>query len=95
MYKITLPLLAPTIAVLFILRVGNVLDAGFDQIFNMYSAAVYETGDIIDTYVYRVGLGDMKYDMATAVGLFKNAIGFVLVIITNFVSKKLSGSGVW
>ena len=95
MFKITLPLLAPTIAVLFILRVGNVLDAGFDQIFNMYSAAVYETGDIIDTYVYRVGMGDMKYDMATAVGLFKNAIGFVLVIITNFVSKKLSGSGVW
>lgn len=95
MFKITLPLLAPTIAVLFILRVGSVLDAGFDQVFNMYSAAVYETGDIIDTYVYRVGLGDMKYDVATAVGLFKNAIGFVLVVITNFVSKKLSGSGVW
>ena len=95
MFKITLPLLAPTIAVLFILRVGSVLDAGFDQIFNMYSATVYETGDIIDTYVYRIGLGSMKYDQATAVGLFKNAIGFVLVVITNFVSKKLSGSGVW
>ena len=95
MFKITLPLLAPTIAVLFILRVGSVLDAGFDQIFNMYSQAVYETGDIIDTYVYRIGLGSMKYDQATAVGLFKNAIGFVLVVITNFVSKKLSGSGVW
>ena len=61
----------------------------------MYSATVYETGDIIDTYVYRIGLGSMKYDQATAVGLFKNAIGFVLVVITNFVSKKLSGSGVW
>lgn len=95
MFRITLPLLAPTISVLFILRVGNVLDAGFDQVFNMYSAAVYETGDILDTYVYRTGLGDMKYDLATAVGLFKNAIGFVLVVITNFVSKKLSGSGVW
>ena len=95
MFKITLPLLAPTIAVLFILRVGSVLDAGFDQIFNMYSAAVYETGDIIDTYVYRIGLGDMNYSLATAVGLFKNAIGFTLVVLTNFVSKKLSGAGVW
>ena len=95
MFKITLPLLAPTIAVLFILRVGSVLDAGFDQIFNMYSAAVYETGDIIDTYVYRIGLGDMNYSLATAVGLFKNAIGFTLVVLTNSVSKKLSGAGVW
>lgn len=95
MFKITLPLLAPTIAVLFILRVGSVLDAGFDQVFNMYSQVVYESGDIIDTYVYRVGMGNMKYDRATAVGLFKNAIGFVLVVFTNFVSKKLSGSGVW
>ena len=94
-FKITLPLLAPTIAVLFILRVGGILDAGFDQIFNMYCEAVYETGDIIATYVYRVGMGSMQYDRATAVGLFKNAIGFCLVIITNFVSKKLSGSGVW
>ena len=95
MFKITLPLLAPTIAVLFILRVGSVLDAGFDQVFNLYSKVVFETGDIIDTYVYRLGLGNMKYDQATAVGLFKNAIGFVLVVITNFVSKKLSGSGIW
>lgn len=94
-FRITLPLLAPTIAVLFILRVGGILDAGFDQIFNMYNQAVYETGDIIDTYVYRVGMGSMQYDRATAVGLFKNAIGFCLVVITNFVSKKLSGSGVW
>ena len=95
MFKITLPLLAPTIAVLFILRVGSVLDAGFDQVFNLYSKGVFEKGEIIDTYVYRLGLGNMKYDQATAVGLFKNAIGFVLVVITNFVSKKLSGSGIW
>lgn len=95
MIWITLPLLAPTIATLFILRVGGILDAGFDQIFNLYNSAVYETGDIIDTYVYRIGLGKMQYSLSTAVGLFKNVIGFMLVIITNFVSKKLSGSGVW
>lgn len=95
MIWITLPLLAPTIATLFILRVGGILDAGFDQVFNLYNSAVYETGDIIDTYVYRIGLGKMQYSLSTAVGLFKNVIGFMLVIITNFVSKKLSGSGVW
>lgn len=95
MFWITLPLLAPTIATLFILRVGGILDAGFDQVFNLYNSAVYETGDIIDTYVYRIGLGKMQYSLSTAVGLFKNVIGFMLVIITNFVSKKLSGSGVW
>lgn len=95
MFKITLPMLAPTIAVLFILRVGNVLEAGFDQVFNMYCAAVYETGDILETYVYRTGIGEMNYSLGTAVGLFKNTIGFGLVILTNFASKKLSGSGVW
>lgn len=95
MFKITLPLLAPTIAVIFILNVGGIMNAGFDQVFNMYSTSVYETTDILDTYVYRTGLGSMQYSMATAVGLFKNVIGFALVIASNFVSKKLSGSGIW
>lgn len=95
MLKITLPLLGPTITVLFILSVGNIMNAGFDQIFNMYSASVYESSDIIDTYVYRTGLTSMKYSIATAVGLFKNVIGFVLVMLTNKISNKLSGNGIW
>lgn len=94
-WYITLPSLVPTIAILLILNVGGILDAGFDQIFNMYNPAVYATSDIIDTYVYRVGIGQMRYSQGTAVGLFKNAIGFVLVVITNKVSQRISGSGVW
>lgn len=95
MWYITMPSLVPTISVLLILNVGGILDAGFDQIFNMYNEAVFETADIIDTYVYRVGLGQMRYSMGTAVGLFKNVIGFFLVIVTNRVSQRISGNGVW
>lgn len=95
MWYITLPGILPTIAILFILRVGRVMEGGFDQIFNLYNEAVYKTGDIIDTYVYRYGLGKMKYASGTASGLFKNLIGFVLVIGTNALSKRVSGSGIW
>lgn len=92
---ITLPCIATTIVVMLILDVGSILNAGFDQVFNMYNTAVYETGDIIDTYVYRYGIGDMKYALGTAVDLFKNGIGFVMVVVTNFISKRISGSGIW
>ena len=94
-WYITLPSILPTITVMLILNLGSILDAGFDQILNLYNSAVYETGDIIDTYVYRYGIGDMKYDISTAVGLFKNIIGFVLVVFTNFVAKKIGGDGIW
>jgi len=92
---ITIPSLAPTITIMLILNLGSILDAGFDQVLNLYSAAVYETGDIIDTYVYRVGLVDWNYKLSTAIGLFKNIIGFMLVLTTNAVAKKLSGDGIW
>lgn len=92
---ITLPCLLPTITIMLILRVGNIMDAGFDQVFNLYNAAVYKTGDIIDTYVYRYGLGDMQYSLGTAVGLFKNVIGFALVIGTNAITNRLNGVGIW
>jgi putative aldouronate transport system permease protein len=94
-WHITLPNILPTITVLLILNIGHLLDAGFDQIFNMYNGAVYETSDILDTYVYRLGIGDMRYSLATAVGLFKNVIGFLLVIGTNIISKKITDSGIW
>jgi len=92
---ITLPSLMPTITIMLILHLGGILDAGFDQILNLYSAAVYDTGDIIDTYVYRVGLIDWNYKLSTAIGLFKNLIGFMLVVTTNAIAKKLSGDGIW
>ena len=95
LWNITIPSLMPTITIMLILRVGGVLDAGFDQVFNLYNSAVYKTGDIIDTFVYRYGLGDMQYSFSTAVGLFKNVIGFVLVIVTNTITNKINGSGIW
>ena len=92
---ITLPSLMPTITIMLILRVGNVMVAGFDQIFNLYNPAVYKTGDIIDTFVYRYGIGQMKYSLSTAVGLFQNLIGFVMVVGMNFVANKINDSGIW
>lgn len=92
---ITLPCIASTITVMLILEIGGILDAGFDQVFNLYNSAVYETGDIIDTYVHRNGIVDMKYAMSTAVGLFKNAIGFILVVGTNAITKRINGNGIW
>ena len=92
---ITLPSIMPTITIMLILSLGGILDAGFDQLLNLYSSAVYETGDIIDTYVYRVGLVDWNYKLSTAIGLFKNIIGFVLVAGSNAVAMAISGNGIW
>lgn len=88
-FYITLPMLVPTIVLMMALNLGNILNAGFDQIFNLYNPLVYETGDIIDTYVYRIGLLDMQYSLATAVGLIKSVIGFVLIMSSNLISRKL------
>jgi len=94
-FKITLPLMKPTIVILLIMNCGSLLNAGFDQIFNFYNNAVMETADIIDTYVYRTGIGEMKYSQSTAVGLFKNVIGFILVTGTNWVANRLGEGGIW
>lgn len=90
---ITLPGLLPVIAILFILRIGSVMDAGFDQIFNLYNPRVYSVADIIDTYVYRVGLTGGQYGFSTAVGLFKNVVALVLVLGTNYAIKKAGQEG--
>ncbi|MEF2244675.1 ABC transporter permease [Paenibacillus sp. IITD108] len=79
---ITMPSLVPTIILLATLSIGNILNAGFDQIFNLYNPLVYPSGDVIDTYVYRVGLVQAQYGFATAVGLLKSGIGFVLIIVS-------------
>ncbi len=97
MLHITLPGIMPTVAVMLILRVGTVLDAGFDQIFNLYSPPVYDVSDIIDTYIYRMGLQNFKYSLSTAAGMFKSVIGLALVLLTNYLSNKFSGgeAGIW
>jgi len=93
--RITVPLMYPVITVMLILSIGNILNAGFDQVFNLYTPPVYSVADILDTYIYRRGLVESDYGFATAVGLFKNVIGFSLVVGSNYVSKKISEYGVW
>lgn len=89
--KITVPMIMPTVILMATLSLGNVLNAGFDQIFNMYSPLVYETGDIIDTYVYRMGLVKMQYSFGTAVGLLKSAISFALIAVSYKLADKFAG----
>ena len=93
---VTLPSLTPTIITLFILNLGRIMNAGFDQIFNMYNPLVYDASDIIDTYVLR-RLMTMDFSLATAAGLFKAVIGLVLVMTANSVAKRLSKGeqGIW
>ncbi len=92
---VTIPSLAQVITILFILRLGDILDAGFDQIFVLYNPLVYEVADIIDTYVYRVGLQQRQLDFSAAVGLFKNVVGVILLLTANVVIKRFSDHGIW
>lgn len=96
--KIILPMLASVMSIQFILQLGNILNAGFDQVFNLYNTLVYSTGDIIDTYVYRIGMTEkLQYSLSTAVGLFKNVIGFALVVLSNAIIRRIGdgGNGIW
>jgi len=89
LWHITLPGIRTTVVLLAVLSLGNVLNAGFDQIFNLYNPLVYSTGDIIDTWVYRTGLLNLQYELATAVGLLKSFIGFILISVSYFLAYRL------
>jgi putative aldouronate transport system permease protein len=82
-------------AVLLVLSLGNLLDAGFDQIFQLYNGAVLDVGDIIDTYVYRIGLLDAQFETATAVGLFKGVVGLVMIVTANYVLRRMGQRSIW
>lgn len=90
-WHVTLPGIRTTVALLAILSLGNVLNAGFDQIYNLYNPLVYSTGDIIDTWVYRAGLENLQYSLATAVGLFKSVISVILIVIGYKLADKFTG----
>ncbi|WP_438446392.1 ABC transporter permease [Gorillibacterium sp. sgz5001074] len=90
MIHITLPAIGPIFTVVATLALGRVLNAGFDQIYNLYNPLVYESGDIIDTFVYRSGLVGGQFGFATAVGLFKSVIGFVLVVTSYRILYKVA-----
>ncbi|AZS13503.1 ABC transporter permease [Paenibacillus lutimineralis] len=88
---ITLPGIKTTVILLAILSLGNVLNAGFDQIYNLYNPLVYSTGDIIDTWVYRAGLVELQFSLATAVGLLKSVVSFVLIVTSYALADKFTG----
>jgi putative aldouronate transport system permease protein len=85
---ITLPGIAPIVGLMAVLSLGNVLNAGFDQIFNLYSPVVYRTGDVLDTFVYRIGLEDAQYSVATAVGLFKSIVSFLFISTSYWAASR-------
>ncbi|GAB6929475.1 sugar ABC transporter permease [Paenibacillus sp. JCM 10914] len=95
LWHITLPGIAPIIVLMFILRLGNVLEAGTEQILVMYNPVVYQVSDVIGTFVYRQGLGNQDYSFSTAVGLFEAVISFTLVIVGNAMSRKYLQRGIW
>ena len=89
-WHITIPGMLPIIVLVTVLNLSRLLNAGFDQIFNMYNPVVYKSGDIIDTFVYRIGLVDARYSLATAVGLFKSVISAVLVSTAYYLSYRFA-----
>jgi putative aldouronate transport system permease protein len=94
-WYITLPSIRPVIVIVVLLRLGTILDAGFNQMFMLYSTPVLSVADIIDTWVYRQGLLNFQFGLATAVGIFKGMIGLVLLIVSNRLVKKISDSGLY
>lgn len=93
--KITLPCLMPTIAICLIMRVGQMLSTGFERIILLYNPAIFETSDVISTYVYRKGILGAEYGYSAAVGLFNSIINFALLVFSNWFSKKATGSGMF
>ncbi|MDF2958349.1 MAG: sugar transporter permease [Paenibacillus sp.] len=94
-FSVTLPALLPTIMVLLLLKIGHVLDLGFEQIYILLNPLVRESGDILDTYIYRVGLLGGQYSYTTAVGIFKSVVGLILILGTNAISKKTTGNSLY
>ena len=92
---ITIPAIMPTVIIMLILNCNNILNAGFDQIFMLYSAPVYDVADIIDSYVYRIGIKQTNYSFSTAAGMFKSVIALILIVSVNFAAKKSGNEGFW
>ncbi|WP_211147063.1 ABC transporter permease [Paenibacillus dokdonensis] len=92
---ITIPSIMPTIVILLILRTGSILNAGFDQIYIMYNPLVYEVSDVLDTYVYRLGLTMGRYSFASAAGLFQSVVGLLLLLFTNWLVRRMGERGLW
>jgi len=94
-WHITLPGIRPTIILLLILRIGMLMNVGYEKTILLYNPLTYQTADVISTYVYRKGILDANFGFSSAVGLFNSAINFALLIIANRLSRRLSESGLW
>lgn len=94
-FYITIPSIMPVVIIMFLMKVGNIMEGGRDQILNLYNPIVYSVGDILETYSYRVGLIDFDYSYSTAISLFQNVVGLVFLFITNQITKRTSDQGLW
>lgn len=92
---VTIPGIAPTIVILLIMRIGNMMTLGWDKILLLYNPMIYEKADVISTYVYRIGLTNFEYSFATAVGFFNSSINFILLLLANGISRKINDSSLW
>jgi len=95
LFHITLPSIQSTIIVLLILRIGGIMQAGFEQIFVLYHPGVYKVADILDTYVYRMGLSEGRFELASAVGLFRSAVNFIMIVLANRLARAWGEQGVY
>lgn len=95
MWRITIPAILPTILIMLIIRIGNVMEVSFELIILLYQPATYETADVVNTFVYRQGLQSGQYDFAAAAGLFNAVVAFVLVMIANTLSRRYSRTSLW
>ena len=94
-WHVTIPGVLPTVVLMLILKVGHILDTGFEQVLIFYNPAVYDVADVIQTYVYRLGLGKMDFSQATALGLFNAVVAFILIVGANTVSHKTLHRSIW
>ena len=92
---VTIPGILPTIVILLLLKIGHLMGVGFEKIILLYNPNTYETADVISSFVYRRGLLESNFSFSTAVGLFNSVINFILIIMSNTVSKKLNETSLW
>lgn len=94
-FTVTLPAIAPTIVTMFLLKIGNILNVGYEKIILLYNPATYETADVISSFVYRKGLLEFNWSSSSAIGLFNSAINLLLLVVSNYMSKKVADTSLW
>ena len=94
-WHISVPALIPTMVTLLLMQLGNVMNVGYEKVLLLYNPSTYSTSDILSTYVYRVGITQMKYSFASAVGLFNNVVGLVIVMLFNTLSRRIADTSLW